>query len=45
MWRMPEDIDQIHPPVWNRYCTRLGIAPEAYGIETLVGGWKAIIMA
>ena len=29
----------------HRYCARLGIAPEVYGIETLAGGWKAVIMA
>ena len=26
------------------YCAELGIAPQVYGIETLAGGWNAVIM-
>ena len=29
----------------HTYCAKLGIAPEVHGIETLAGGWKAVIMA
>ncbi|CAG8583510.1 6412_t:CDS:2 [Paraglomus brasilianum] len=38
---------QIRPPlcIAHRDCTRLGIAPELYGFENLVGGWKVIVMA